>query len=479
MTAAVVDLSNARYGPLLKNTRFRRLWLSQFVSGVGDWLVIGLLIPLVTTLSGGSASAVAGIMIVKILPSLLLSSLVGVFVDWFDRRVLMIVCDAVRAVLTLGLLFTDSLAVIYAIVFLMEMASLFFNPAKSALVPYLVEEEDIAVANGLSYTTQQASMLIGLTASGAILAAFEAIVRAVLRAKLPVVDALAGPLAPALLGPRAGVVLNSLSFVVSAVFVLSIRVRARAGEARRFDLTLIGRDLVESFRFLKERVELRGLLVTVALALMGGGSLISVGLVHVQRNLVGGVPFLDRIELFRRLVAAPQTFMLVFIAFGMVCGALVVPRLTGRLPLQALFLGAVSAFGAGMAIFALSSAYWIAAVFAFAAGFCIATLSVTGNTYVVLTVSDELRGRVFTALDAVIRVSLLVSMAVVAPIGDLVNAAIAALVESRGIDPGRVWLSGPRLTLLLASALVLSAAWNGYRRLEWRRPEAAAEAPDA
>ncbi len=475
MTAAVVDLSQARYAPLVRNKRFRRLWASQFVSGIGDWLVIGLLIPLVTTLSGGSASAVAGLMIVKILPSLLLSSFVGVFVDWFDRRLVMIACDLLRGVLTLGLLFTNSLAVIYAVVFFMEMASLFFNPAKNALIPYLVGEHDVAVANGLSYTTQQASMLIGLAASGAILAAFEAVVRAVLRAKLPIVEQLAGPLAPALLGPRAGVVLNSVSFFISAAFVLSIRVHARPGEARGFEVSLIGQDLRESFAFLKERVELRGLLVTVALALLGGGSLISVGLVHVQRNLVGGVPVLDRIELVRRLIAAPQTFMLVFIALGMVTGALAVPRLTGRVPLQALFLGGVVVFGGGMAVFALSSAYWVGAVFAFVAGFCIATLSVAGNTYVVVTVADELRGRVFTAMDAVIRVSLLLSMVVVAPLGDLVNAAIAAVVRAQGIDPSRVWLSGARLTLLLASGLVLGAAWYGYRRLEWRRAEGAQE----
>ncbi len=73
------------YSAVLSNKRFRRLWFSQFISGTGDWLVIGLLIPLVTTLSGGSAFAVAGIMIAKILPSLFLSSFTGVFVDHFDR----------------------------------------------------------------------------------------------------------------------------------------------------------------------------------------------------------------------------------------------------------------------------------------------------------------------------------------------------------------------------------------------------------
>src|SRR5574340_1438011 len=100
------------YSAVLRNRRFRALWISQFISGVGDWLVIGLLIPLVTTLTGGSSFAVAGIMIAKIIPSLLFSSVIGVFVDRFDRRRLMIACDIVRALLTLLLLLTNSLALI-------------------------------------------------------------------------------------------------------------------------------------------------------------------------------------------------------------------------------------------------------------------------------------------------------------------------------------------------------------------------------
>ena len=40
------------YSAVLKNKRFRAVWLSQFISGLGDWLVVGLLIPLVTTLTG-------------------------------------------------------------------------------------------------------------------------------------------------------------------------------------------------------------------------------------------------------------------------------------------------------------------------------------------------------------------------------------------------------------------------------------------
>lgn len=457
------------YKMVLRNKPFRRLWFSQFVSGVGDWLVIGLLIPLVTSLSGGSSFAVAGIMIAKIVPALFFSSFIGVFVDHFDRRKLMIACDWIRALLALGLLFTNSLALIYLIVLLMEMASLFFTPAKNALIPHLVTDEEVTVANSLSYTTQQASMLIGLTMSGAILAGFEAIVRLVLHSGLPLVDRLVGPLAPALLGARAGVTLDSLTFVVSALFILSIHVSARAPGAGKLRLSMIGEDAIESVRFLISQKELRGLLVTVFTAILGGGALITVGVVHVQRNLAGGMPFLSKFKALHRLIAAPQTFLLVFIALGMVAGALLIPKLALRMPLQALFLGGVGLFGVGLAVFSLSTAYWTGAVFALIAGVCIAALTVSGNTYVVRTVKDEIRGRVFTAMESAIRVSLLLSMVVIAPIGDFAGKAVLAIAHAQGIAPAHVWFSGTRVTLFLASLLVLAAAVYASRTLDWHR----------
>ena len=78
--------STGAYRRLLRNQQFRRLWYAQFVSGIGDWLVIGFLMPLVTKLSGGSSFAVAGILIAKIIPALVFSSLTGALVDRFDRR---------------------------------------------------------------------------------------------------------------------------------------------------------------------------------------------------------------------------------------------------------------------------------------------------------------------------------------------------------------------------------------------------------
>lgn len=481
--AAEAVANTGAYRRLLRNQRFRRLWYAQFVSGIGDWLVIGFLIPLVTKLSGGSSFAVAGILIAKIIPALILSSLTGVLVDRFDRRRVMITADVVRALLTIVLVFTNSVWVIYAVVLMMETASLFFWPARNSLIPALVEEDDITSANGLAYTTQQASMVIGLTAAAGILAAFEGLVRWLIASNVPLVGAFVGGLAPALLGPRAGVVLDIFTFAFSAIMIMTIKVSAKASRTvqmaavqatdARSTMSLLGKDVLDSFRFLGRHQELRGLLITIFLAILGGGAIVPVGATYVEKNLVGGLPFANRIQALQMLTASAWTFMLVFMALGMVVGALIVPRIEHRLRLQLLFAGSVGSFGLALLGFATVNLYWLAAIFAMVAGACIATLTVAGNSYVVRTTADELRGRVFTALESVIRVGLLLSMVIMAPLADLVSRFIRSFIETSGLPQSTTW-TGSRITLQLASLVVLGAAYYAFKTLGWRQCEEAA-----
>ncbi len=480
------------YRRLFTNANFRNLWVAQTISGVGDWLVVGLLIPLVTQLSMGSSMAVAGIMIAKIIPSLLLGGVLGVLVDRFDRRKLMIACDLINGVLCLGLLFMYSippaaaLALIYSITFLMEICNLLVVPAKNALIPAIVDERDLASANGLSYTTQQASMLIGLLASGAIVAAFVAVVRGLASAQVPWFSAAleTAPYFAILTGPLAGVALDSLSFALSALLIWRIRAYAKPdlGHAE-LTMRLFGREVLESFTVLKEHRELRGLLVSIGLAIFGGGAIVSVGLVYVQQNLVGGIPFLELVPPLQRLASqAPQTFMMAFLALGMFLGAVVVPKIAARLSLEALFVAGVALFGVSMLGFSTTGIYAVAALFAIGSGFCVAQVTVAGNTFIAETVADEVRGRVFTALESVLRVALLASMVIVAPLGDLVSGRVQQFVQEGGGNPAELVLTGSRITLIIASVIVLAAAVYASRAIPWRKGngrQAAVEADHA
>lgn len=457
------------YGRLLAKPAFTKLWVAQFISGIGDWLIIGILIPTVTALSGGSSTAVAGILIVKIIPALFLSSVTGILVDHFDRRKIMITADLARLALVLILLTTNSLAAIYLVVLLMETASLFFWPARNALIPAVSGERDINVANSLMYTTQQVAMVVGLAASGAILAGFEHIVQLVLAIGFPAfVQPFIQFVTPILVGSRAGYALDSLTFILSATLVWSMKgVNARPKTENRepLNLSYVGASLAESFRFMKSHVELRGLLVTIFFAIVGGGAIVPVGLDYITR-LEGAVPFADRVEWIAKFSGSTQTFVLTFLAIGMVIGAILVPKLQKRVDVRLLFPTSVAIFGVGMLGFALTSHYFVANLFATVAGLCISMLTVSGNNYIVSEVEDGVRGRVFTALESVIRISLLISMIVVAPFSDLLSTFITRVLGERGITHLLgLELSGPRITLIISAMIVFAAAGYGYRKL--------------
>ncbi|MDO8987535.1 MAG: hypothetical protein Q7V14_04860, partial [Coriobacteriia bacterium] len=221
---------------------------------------------------------------------------------------------------------------------------------------------------------------------------------------------------------------------------------------------------------LRYHTELRGFLLTIGLAILGGGAIIPVGLVFVQQELSGLGPFLSQSQLLQQLAATPQTFMLVLLALGMVSGALLVPRLAQAMSLQLLFLGGVAGFGVTMGGFASVGTYGWAGLFAAAAGFCLAAVTVAGNTYVVETVADEIRGRVFTALESVIRVCLLLSMIIMAPLGDFAAKIVRRVVESQGGELAMVTVTGSQLALQLSALIVVGAAVYAFRTLNWRRP---------
>ena len=163
-------------GSLLTNKRFLQLWVGQGFSFVGDFVSTVALVVLVVQISG-SASAVGGVLVARLLPTLA-SPLIGVLADRLDRRVVLVACDLVRAALIAGVIFTKSLVLIYVLVFLIGAARTFFNPTIRAAFPSVVREGDLARANAIISGTFSVSVMAGpafgglLVATAGITAAF-------------------------------------------------------------------------------------------------------------------------------------------------------------------------------------------------------------------------------------------------------------------------------------------------------------------
>ncbi|HEX8890887.1 MAG TPA: MFS transporter [Pyrinomonadaceae bacterium] len=187
---------------LRENADFRRLWTGQVVSEIGDWFnniaVLALTIQLAGR--GREGQAVAFYAIARHLPLFVFGPIAGVVVDRVDRRRVMIVADWSRAVLALGFLLANvwgKLPFIYLVGASLFAVSAFFNAAKRASIPNLVQGTNALLnANSLSASTTAATIAVG-SALGGLLSTFA--------------------------GRNPVFILNSITFLISAEMIRRIR----------------------------------------------------------------------------------------------------------------------------------------------------------------------------------------------------------------------------------------------------------------
>ena len=152
LAAEETDQSPRGYFELLReNPNFRRLWLGQVVSQLGDWFNTIALYVIALKLTG-SGQAVSLILVTRFLSTVFSSPLAGVIADRFDRKKVMIAADLGRAVVVLGFLFIrrpEDAWLIYFLTVLQLVLSTFFEPARAASIPSVVEPKDLLTASSV------------------------------------------------------------------------------------------------------------------------------------------------------------------------------------------------------------------------------------------------------------------------------------------------------------------------------------------
>ena len=144
--------------------RFFTIWTGQAFSLFGSALVQFALIWWLTQRSG-SATVLASATLVGMLPQILIGPFAGALVDRLNRRVIMILADALIAAATLVLVYlfaSDKVQIwhVYAILAVRSVGTAFHFPAMSASTPLMVPEEQLTRVNGLNQTLQGINGLI-------------------------------------------------------------------------------------------------------------------------------------------------------------------------------------------------------------------------------------------------------------------------------------------------------------------------------
>lgn len=155
---------------LLKIPDLRWLWIGQAVSQIGEGLNKVALLYLVFNLTN-STLMMTVIGILETLPPLLLGPLLGVYIDRFSKKWVMMGVDTLRAGLALIIpalygMNALTLPLVYSVVFVMAVVGTVFGPALAATVPLVVHRSQLTPANALVGSTAMLAMLIGPALSG-------------------------------------------------------------------------------------------------------------------------------------------------------------------------------------------------------------------------------------------------------------------------------------------------------------------------
>lgn len=236
----------------------RVLLFGQAVSALGDWMATVALMALVLHLTG-SATAVGGVLVLRLMPTILAGPLAARLIHRLDARRMMLAMDAVRIPAALVLPWVTELWWIYAWAVVIELAGMLFLPARDSSIPKLVDDDDdLAVANGLVLGSSY-----GMIPLGAGLFALVA----------------------ALAGGTGGIGAARAVFAVNAVtFAVSFLAIARLP---RIDARPVGDDAERPGRFMSAfgLPLVRELALIAGVVAIGLGALFSLGIVWVREVL--------------------------------------------------------------------------------------------------------------------------------------------------------------------------------------------------
>lgn len=265
---------------------FRSLWLAQVISLTGDWFNTIASVIIVNRYAS-SGLAVGGLFLARALPPFLLGPIAGVIADRFDRRNVLILSDVLRAGIVLCFLLIDrpeDLWLLYVLTVLQFSVSSFFEPARAALVPSLVRSDELLTANTLASITWSAMLTLG----GAI-----------------------GGLTASLFGVQVSLIVDALTFLVSAGLVLTVRGPFQAKTVQALESGW--QNFVDGMNYVRKDLDVGVVTLVKALGQVGSFDIIAA---------------LYASHVFREGQEGATTLGLMFTAFGV--GAVIGPLISNR-----------------------------------------------------------------------------------------------------------------------------------------------------
>jgi DHA3 family macrolide efflux protein-like MFS transporter len=377
---------------LMGNHDFSALWVGQVLSQIGDRFRFVAILVIVNELTGGDPLAISLLTLTVVIPQFVFGLLGGVVSDRFNRKTVMIVSDVLRALLVLPALLVDSsdrLWIIFVFGIGLEIISVFFYPARNAVIPNIIRPGQLMTANTLMQGSYIVALIIGSSLAGYL---------------------------TALLGTGFAIVFDSLTFILSAgaIALMTVPPVAAALNGERPTASELWRDAKDGLRFIASRNDLRTVLVMTAVGMLGLGAILVLGIAYLEARLN------VRAEGYGNTVAA--------IGVGILMGGLLVSRLARRVPANVLVGASLITVGVSMVAFAGAGSYTVVVIAAAIIGVCIVIARASLDTFTQALVPDEMLGRVQATVLMTLAISIAAAQGFAGILAKLLNSVESVFI---------------------------------------------------
>jgi MFS family permease len=381
----VTRLMPERLRKPLRSQSFRRLVLGKSVSYLGDWLMVAVLVGWVYE-STASVAQVALLMCIRLVPPIVGGGVAASIVDRLPRqRVLVwseIACAATIAGALVGVT-ADSRPLVFLFVGLCGLVGMISTVAGNALIPMVVEPDELPAANGVHSVGQEAAMALGAVSGGATLA---------------------------LGGATAGLLANLVSYAIAVVLYARIRVVEEPHAHGRSG------GLVDGLRYV-----LSSRALTVVVGAFGLGTL-AAGLVNAT---------LPKFTADLGLGASGYGWALAALGSGMIAGEALTGAIAERIDPRWLSIG-LGGMGIFFFAFAWAGSALIALLFLILFGVANGFVEVVMMTAIHQHADATYQGRVFGVGSTIWRTTMLGAVAL-APVVDAVASPAQAITLAAAV----------------------------------------------
>ena len=344
------------------------------------------LIAFVYLRSPGSTMDMAKILSFTIIPVFLIGPVAGVYVDRWDRRRTLYICDFFRAILVFTipffLFYAKNIIPIYVIIFLIFSVGRFFVPAKLAIVPDLVEKKDLLIGNSLVNITGMIAAVLGFGISGVLVEK---------------------------VGAKSGFYLNALTFFISGSLIFFI---AKKFNSASLDLKELSREIVDVIR----KSVFQEIREGVVYFIRNKDIRLTASIMFILWSALGAVYVVMIVFVQKVLNSATKDLglLVMFLGIGLFIGSLIYGRFGQRISHYKTIFASLVLSGLMLIIFALTLSrypYFLNAAFlAFALGNSIAPIMIASNTIIHKASDNEMMGKVFSSLEIVMHLGFLLFM---------------------------------------------------------------------